>query len=70
MKKPKNLLSLLPTPVQKLERISSETGINLYCKRDDLTGIAFGGNKTRKLDYLLSYAITKGCDTLIAIGNP
>jgi 1-aminocyclopropane-1-carboxylate deaminase/D-cysteine desulfhydrase-like pyridoxal-dependent ACC family enzyme len=38
------------------------------CKRDDLTGFGFGGNKTRKLDFLLAHALDQGCDTLIAIG--
>ncbi|MBI5021454.1 MAG: D-cysteine desulfhydrase family protein [Ignavibacteriales bacterium] len=65
---PKFTFSLLPTPLQKLENISRELGINLYCKRDDLTSFAFGGNKTRKLDYLIADAKNKGCDTLIASG--
>jgi D-cysteine desulfhydrase family pyridoxal phosphate-dependent enzyme len=61
-------LSLLPTPLHKLENISRETGVNIYCKRDDLSGFAFGGNKTRKLDFLIADAISKKANTLIAVG--
>ncbi len=60
--------SLLPTPVHRLDYLSEQFGINVYCKRDDLTGFGFGGNKTRKLDFLLPDALGGGCDTLIAIG--
>ena len=60
--------SLLPTPVHRLDCLSDESGVNVYCKRDDLTGFGFGGNKTRKLDFLLAEARELGCDTLIAIG--
>ncbi len=60
--------SLLPTPVHRLDWLSDEYGVNVYCKRDDLTGFGFGGNKTRKLDFLLPDALDKGCDTLIAVG--
>lgn len=60
--------SLTPTPVHKLGRLSGEYGVNVYCKRDDLTGFGFGGNKTRKLDFLLAQALEQHCDTLIAIG--
>jgi L-cysteate sulfo-lyase len=60
--------SLLPTPVHRLDCFSDEYGVNVYCKRDDLTGFGFGGNKTRKLDFLLAEALARECDTLIAIG--
>ena len=60
--------SLLPTPVHRLDCLSDEYGVNVYCKRDDLTGFGFGGNKTRKLDFLLAEARELDCDTLIAIG--
>ena len=60
--------SLLPIPVHRLDSLSDEYGVNVYCKRDDLTGFGFGGNKTRKLDFLLAEAQDMGCDTLIAIG--
>jgi L-cysteate sulfo-lyase len=65
---PKKSFSHLPTPFHKLENISKEYSINLYCKRDDLTGFALGGNKTRKLDYLISDAKANGTNTLIAVG--
>ena len=67
MKKLKH--SLLPTPCYKLENLSKLFSANIYCKRDDLTGFAFGGNKTRKLDYLIADALNKKADTLIAIGG-
>jgi L-cysteate sulfo-lyase len=60
--------SLLPTPIHKLENLSGLLNANIYCKRDDLTGFAFGGNKTRKLDYLIYEAIELGADTIVAVG--
>jgi L-cysteate sulfo-lyase len=60
--------SLLPTPIHRLDYLSDEYDVNVYCKRDDLTGFGFGGNKTRKLDFLLAEACDLGCNTLIAIG--
>jgi D-cysteine desulfhydrase family pyridoxal phosphate-dependent enzyme len=60
--------SLLPTPIHKLENISKHFNTNIYCKRDDMTGFAFGGNKTRKLDYLIADALGSGADTIIAVG--
>ena len=60
--------SLLPTPIHRLDSLSDEYGVNVYCKRDDLTGFGFGGNKTRKLDFLLPHALSLGSDTLIGIG--
>lgn len=60
--------SILPTPIHKLENISKYLSANIYCKRDDLTGFAFGGNKTRKLDYLIYEAIETGADTIVAVG--
>ena len=60
--------SMLPTPIHKLARLSDMLGANIYCKRDDLTGFAMGGNKTRKLDFLISEALNQGKDTLISVG--
>jgi L-cysteate sulfo-lyase len=60
--------SILPTPISKLENISAKYNANIYCMRDDLTGFAFGGNKTRKLDFLIADAKTQGYDTLIGVG--
>lgn len=61
--------SRIPTPVHKLHRLSDEYGVNLYVKRDDLTGFALGGNKIRKLDYLLFDAVQQGATALISCGG-
>jgi len=58
-----------PTPFAKLENISAETGVNLYIKRDDLCGVLFGGNKVRKLEYLLADAKAKGVDVILTAGG-
>ena len=59
----------LPTQVEPLSRLSASLGgPTLWIKRDDQTGLAFGGNKTRKLEYLLSDAQTQGARTLITRG--
>ncbi len=58
-----------PTPIEKLERLSKHLGgPNVYIKRDDLTGLAGGGNKTRKLEFLVADALARGADTLITVG--
>jgi len=62
-------LAQLPTPIQKLERLSEELEVNLYVKRDDLTESVASGNKIRKLEYLLYDAREKGCDTLVTCGG-
>lgn len=59
----------LPTPVEPLERLSTLLGgPKLFIKRDDQTGLAFGGNKTRKLEFLLAAAKKSGARTLITAG--
>lgn len=60
--------SILPTPIHKLENLSRHFNTNIYCKRDDMTGFAFGGNKTRKLDYLIAEALELRADTIVAVG--
>jgi D-cysteine desulfhydrase len=65
---PKLNHSILPTPIIRLEKLSNKYSANIYCVRDDMTGFAFGGNKTRKLDYLVYDAIRQGADTLLAVG--
>ncbi|MFN8257552.1 MAG: D-cysteine desulfhydrase family protein [Bacteroidales bacterium] len=65
---PRFEFSILPTPVQKLNNLTEKYGANIFCMRDDLTGFAFGGNKTRKLDFLIADAKSKGFDTLIGVG--
>jgi D-cysteine desulfhydrase len=58
-----------PTPIEPLTRLSKELGgPEIWVKRDDLTGLAAGGNKTRKLEFLVADAIAKGCDTLVTTG--
>jgi D-cysteine desulfhydrase len=57
------------TPIEKLERLTAEIGgPTLYIKRDDLLGLAGGGNKTRKLEFLVADALAKGADTLVTGG--
>ncbi|MBV4487768.1 D-cysteine desulfhydrase [Pseudomonas sp. SWRI153] len=57
-----------PTPLEKLERLSAWLGREVYIKRDDLTPLAMGGNKLRKLEYLAADALAQGADTLITAG--
>ncbi|SMG03184.1 1-aminocyclopropane-1-carboxylate deaminase [Burkholderia singularis] len=69
---PRYPLTFGPTPIQPLERLSKHLGgkVELYAKREDCnSGLAFGGNKTRKLEYLIPDAIAQGCDTLVSIGG-
>ena len=58
-------LSLSPSPIHKLSRLSAHLGHHTYIMREDLTGFAIGGNKVRKLDYLIGDAVAAGADTLI-----
>ena len=59
-----------PTPFRKLERFSRQLGgPEIYIKRDDLTGLAFGGNKSRKLEYIIRDAIDRGADDLVTWGG-
>jgi len=61
----------LPTPIEPLDRLSKHLGgPEIIIKRDDLTGLATGGNKTRKLEFLVAEAITKGCNHLVTTGAP
>ena len=60
----------LNTRIHKLSNISKDLNCNIYIKRDDMTGFAFGGNKLRKLDYLIKDALDKDCDTLLTYGGP
>lgn len=61
-------LANLPTPIQPLPRLSEKLGIQLSVKRDDLTGLAFGGNKTRKLELLVADALAQGARSLVTVG--
>jgi D-cysteine desulfhydrase len=65
---PKVLGPLLPTPLHYLPGISKRLGSEVWIKRDDLTGVAMGGNKSRKLSYLAADALRKRSDVLVSIG--
>jgi D-cysteine desulfhydrase/L-cysteate sulfo-lyase len=64
---PRLRLAQLPTPLHRCERLSRIFGVDLYVKRDDLTGLAFGGNKTRNLEFRLAEARQQGADTIVAL---
>ena len=66
---PRLPLGIYPTPFYKLEKISAQYGRDIYIKRDDLCGVALGGNKVRKLEYLLARAKADGCDTVFTTGG-
>ncbi|MBR7972445.1 1-aminocyclopropane-1-carboxylate deaminase [Burkholderia vietnamiensis] len=69
---PRYPLTFGPTPIQPLKRLSAHLGgkVELYAKREDCnSGLAFGGNKTRKLEYLIPDALAQGADTLVSIGG-
>jgi 1-aminocyclopropane-1-carboxylate deaminase len=69
---PRHELTFGPTPIEKLERLSKHLGgkVEIFAKRDDCNaGLAFGGNKVRKMEYLVPDALAQGCDTLVTIGG-
>ncbi|KAL3418566.1 1-aminocyclopropane-1-carboxylate deaminase [Phlyctema vagabunda] len=73
---PRTSLLFGPSYIQKLDRITadltevSDQAVNIYAKRDDCnSGLAFGGNKTRKLEYLIADALIQKCDTLVSVGG-
>ncbi len=61
-------LAHAPTPIEALPRLGDELGVELYVKRDDLTGFAESGNKVRKLEFLAHEALDQGADTLVTVG--
>lgn len=66
---PRVRLAFLPTPLVELPRLSERLGgPHLWMKRDDQTGLGLGGNKVRKLEYLVGEAHARGCDTLVTSG--
>jgi L-cysteate sulfo-lyase len=66
---PRTRLAHLPTPLEPMPRLSEALGgPTLYVKRDDCTGLASGGNKTRKLEFLIADALEQGADTVITQG--
>ncbi|MBD8869324.1 1-aminocyclopropane-1-carboxylate deaminase [Nocardioides donggukensis] len=68
---PRHPLTFGPSPVHPLERLSNHLGgAELWAKREDCnSGLAFGGNKTRKLEYIVPDALAQGADTLVSIGG-
>jgi 1-aminocyclopropane-1-carboxylate deaminase len=68
---PRRPLLFGPSPVHRLDRLTARLGgAALWAKREDCnSGLAYGGNKTRKLEYLVADALAKGCDTLVSIGG-
>jgi L-cysteate sulfo-lyase len=66
---PRVPLAHLPTPLEHLPRLSAELGgPQIYVKRDDCTGLATGGNKTRKLEFSMAAALEEGADTIVTVG--
>ncbi|MBO4290133.1 MAG: D-cysteine desulfhydrase family protein [Lachnospiraceae bacterium] len=66
---PRIRFGLLPTPIHKLENISRLLGTNVWIKRDDLIGVALGGNKVRKLEFLLADAKKQGAEIVFTTGG-
>ena len=67
---PRRQLGFWPSPIHPLPRLSRAVGVEVWAKRDDIaSGLAFGGNKVRKLEWLAADAVAQGCDTLVSIGN-
>ena len=66
---PRVHLTALPTPFERLSNLSNSLGVNLWVKRDDLTGLALGGNKVRELEFHLGEALETGADAVITTGN-
>lgn len=67
---PRIHLATLPTPFDEAPRLSRELGLRVLMKRDDLTGFALGGNKVRKLEFLVADALEQGADVLVTGGGP
>ena len=65
---PRRFLAHLPTPLEPMERLSSELGCEIWIKRDDCTGLSTGGNKTRKLEFLMAEAEDSGADIVLTQG--
>ena len=68
---PQIQLAFTPTPLQDVPRLAKALGLRrLLIKRDDQTGLAFGGNKARKLEFLFADAMAEGADTVVTVGGP
>src|SRR5574344_1247861 len=66
---PKIPLGIFPTPIHRLPNISKILGTNVWIKRDDMTGVGLGGNKVRKLEYLLAEAKQQGYELVMTTGG-
>lgn len=66
---PRHRFAFLPTPLEHLPNLSADLGHEIWIKRDDCTGFALGGNKVRKLEFLLAQAIAEGADTIVTAGG-
>ena len=66
---PRENLTRTPTPLQRLDNLSAHLDVNFYIKRDDLTDLALGGDKPRKLEYEIAKARAEGADTLVTCGS-
>jgi len=66
---PRIELARIQTPFQPLPRMSERLGVELYIKRDDLTGVALSGNKVRKLEFVLAHALAEKADTVLTCGG-
>lgn len=66
---PRVSLGIFPTPLVKLENISRDFRKEIYMKRDDMNGVSLGGNKVRKLEFLLAEAQKQGADTVLTTGQ-
>lgn len=66
---PRIHLGVFPTPLQRLDNISSYLNTNVWIKRDDMTGVALGGNKVRKLEFLLADAKKQGAEIVFTTGG-
>ena len=61
-------IAFLPTPVVEMRRLSEAVGgLRILAKRDDQTGLAMGGNKARKLEFLIADALARGADTVLTV---
>jgi D-cysteine desulfhydrase len=66
---PRISLANTPTPLQKMERLSQQAGVEIFFKRDDYTGSELSGNKVRKLEFIIADARAKGADTVLTCGG-
>jgi D-cysteine desulfhydrase len=66
---PRVPLAHAPTPLDQLRRTGIDLGVELYIKRDDLSGVSMTGNKVRKLEFLLADAVARGADTILTCGG-